>query len=83
MCFALRYYTSNRKVCIAVFQLKGSSLLWLKKLLLQLNMVVEYMSWEYFEEYSGRGIFQMNSLRKKLMSSTSYERVVIQCWSMR
>jgi hypothetical protein len=28
MCFALRDYTSNMKVCMAVFQLKGSTLLW-------------------------------------------------------
>jgi hypothetical protein len=28
ICFALRDYTSNMKVCMAVFQLKGSTLLW-------------------------------------------------------
>jgi hypothetical protein len=28
MCFALRDYTSNMKVRMAVFQLKGSALLW-------------------------------------------------------
>ena len=33
MCFALRDYTSNMKVCMAVFQLKGSTLLWWKTLL--------------------------------------------------
>jgi hypothetical protein len=33
MCFALRDYTSNMKVCMAVFQLKGSTLLWWKMLL--------------------------------------------------
>ena len=33
MCFALRDYTSNMKVCMTVFQLKGSALLWWKMLL--------------------------------------------------
>ena len=41
MCFALRDYTSNMKVCMAVFQLKGSALLWWKMLLPHKNMVVE------------------------------------------
>jgi hypothetical protein len=50
MCFALRDYTSNRKVRMAVFQLKGSALLWWKTLLSQLNMIVEDVSWELFEE---------------------------------
>jgi hypothetical protein len=51
MCFALRNYTSNMKVHMAVFQLKGSALLWWKMLLPQLNMVVEDVSWELFEEW--------------------------------
>jgi hypothetical protein len=50
MCFTLRDYTSNMKVCMVVFQLKGSALLWWKTLLPQLNMVVEDVSWELFEE---------------------------------
>jgi hypothetical protein len=50
MCFALHDYTSNMKVCMAVFQLKGNALLWWKTLLPQLNMVVEDVSWELFEE---------------------------------
>jgi hypothetical protein len=33
MCFSLRDYTSNMKVHMAVFQLKGSTLLWWKMLL--------------------------------------------------
>jgi hypothetical protein len=32
MCFALHNYTSNMKVCMAIFQLKGSPLLWWKML---------------------------------------------------
>jgi hypothetical protein len=32
------------------FQLKGSALLWWKMLLSQLNMIVEDVSWELFEE---------------------------------
>jgi hypothetical protein len=51
MCFALREYTSNMKVCMTVFQLKGSALLWWKMLLPQLNMVVEDVSWELFKEW--------------------------------
>jgi hypothetical protein len=51
MCFALCDYTSNMKVHMAVFQLKGSALLWWKTLLPQLNMVVEDVSWELFEEW--------------------------------
>ena len=50
MCFALCDYTSNMKVRMAVFQLKGSALLWWKTLLLQLNMAIEDVSWELFEE---------------------------------
>ena len=51
MFFSLRDYTSNMKVCMAVFQLKWSDLLWWKTLLPQLNMVVEDVSWELFEEW--------------------------------
>jgi hypothetical protein len=39
------------KVRMEVFQLKGSTLLWWKTLLPQLNMVVEDVSWELFEEW--------------------------------
>jgi hypothetical protein len=38
------------KVCMVVFQLKGSALLWWKMLLPHLNMVVDDVSWELFEE---------------------------------
>jgi hypothetical protein len=48
MFFALRDYTSNMKVCMEVFQLKGSALIWWKTLLPQLNMDVEDVSWELF-----------------------------------
>ena len=51
MCLALHKYTSNVKVRMAVFQLKGSTLLWLKTFLPQLNMVIEDMSWELFKEW--------------------------------
>jgi hypothetical protein len=51
MCFALRNYTSNMKVCMEVFPLKGSALIWWKMLPPQLNMVVEDMSWELFEQW--------------------------------
>jgi hypothetical protein len=50
MCFALCDYTSNMKVRMEIFQLKGSALLWWKMLLPQLNMTIEEVSWELFEE---------------------------------
>jgi hypothetical protein len=50
MCFIICDYTSNMKVCMEVFQLKGSTLLWWKMLLPLLNMVVEEVSWESVEE---------------------------------
>jgi hypothetical protein len=51
MSFSLRDYTSNMKVYMAVFQLNGSTLLWWKMLMPQLNMVIEDVSWELFEEW--------------------------------
>ena len=51
MCLALCEYTSNMKFCMAIFQLKGSGLLWWKTLLPQLNMVIEDVSWELFKEW--------------------------------
>ena len=50
MCFALCDYTSYMKVYMTVFQLKGSSLLWWKTVLPQVNMIVEDVSWELFKE---------------------------------
>jgi hypothetical protein len=50
MFFSLHDYTSNMKVCMVVFQMKGSALLWWNMLLPQLNMVIEDVSWELFEE---------------------------------
>jgi len=50
-CFTLCDFTSNTKVCMAVFQLKGSSLLWWKMILPQLNMVVKDVSWNLIEEW--------------------------------
>jgi hypothetical protein len=44
MCFVLRDCTSNMKVFMEVFQLKGSALLWWKILIPQLSMVVEDVS---------------------------------------
>jgi hypothetical protein len=80
MCFTLRDYTSNMKFHMAVFQLKGSDLLWWKTLLPQLNMVVEDVSWELFEErFRERCTCLRNSLSINLMSSTNYDRVVVQC----
>jgi hypothetical protein len=79
MCFALRDYTSNMKVRMMVFQLKGSTLLWWKTLLLQLNMVVEDVSWELFEERFQEGNCQRNSLSTNSMSSTPCDGAVVWC----
>jgi hypothetical protein len=83
MCFALRDYTSNMKVCMAVFQLKGSALLWWKTLLPQLNMVVEDVSWELFEErfrerylseeFIERQLNEFNALRQGGRTVPEYE----------
>jgi hypothetical protein len=48
-----------------------------------LNMVVEDVSWELFEEWFQRGIYLRNSLSVSSMSSTPYDRVVIRCPSTR
>jgi hypothetical protein len=64
MCFTLRDYTSNIKVRMAVFQLKGSALLWREMLLSQLNMAVEDVSWELFEE----------RFRERYLSEEFFER---------
>jgi hypothetical protein len=83
MCFAFHEYTSNMKVRIAVFQLKGSALLWRKMLLLQLNMAVEDVSWEPFEErfqerylskeFIERQLNEFNTLRKGGHAVPEYE----------
>jgi hypothetical protein len=83
MCFALRDYTSNMKVRMAVFQLKGSTLLWWKTLLPQLNMAVEDVSWELFkerfrerylsEEFIERQLNEFNALRQGGRTVPEYE----------
>jgi hypothetical protein len=83
MCFALRDYTSNMKVRMADFQLKGSALLWWKTLLLQLNMAVEDVSWELFEErfrerylseeFIERQLNEFNALRQGGRTVPEYE----------
>jgi hypothetical protein len=83
MCFALRDYTSNMKVRMAVFQLKGSTLLWWKMLLPPLNMVVEEVSWELFEErfrerylseeFIERQLNEFNTLRQGGRTVPEYE----------
>jgi hypothetical protein len=62
MCFTLHDYTYNMKVCMAIFQMKGSSLIWWMMCLPQLNMVVEYVSWNLFEEW-----FQERYLSEKFI----------------
>jgi hypothetical protein len=62
MCFTLHDYTSNINVHMVVFQLNESSLQWWKILLPQLNMVVEDVTWELFEEW-----FQERYLSKEFI----------------
>ena len=50
MYFTLRDYTSNLKVTMDVFQLKGSALLWWKTLFSQLGKVISELMRELFEE---------------------------------
>jgi hypothetical protein len=83
MCFALRDYTSNMKVHMAVFQLKGSALLWWKTLLPQLIMAVEDVSWKLFEErfrerclseeFIERQLNEFNALRQGGRTVLEYE----------
>jgi hypothetical protein len=91
MCFVLRDYTSNMKVRMAVFQLKGSALLWWKTLLSQLNMAVEDVSWELFEErfrerylseeFIERQLNEFNALRQGGCTVLEYKaRFVVLLW---
>jgi hypothetical protein len=83
MCFAFRDYTSNMKVRMVVFRLKWSALLWWKMLLPQLNMVVEDVSWELFEErfqkrylseeFIERQLNEFNALRQGGHTVPEYE----------
>jgi hypothetical protein len=43
--------TSIMKVSMVVFQLNGNTLLWRKTLLPHLNMTIDDVSWELFEEW--------------------------------
>ena len=83
MCFALRDYTSNMKVRMAILQLKGSALLWWKTLLPQLGIEITEVSWEIFEErfrerylseeFIERQLNEFNSLRQGGRSVPEYE----------
>jgi hypothetical protein len=83
MCFTLHDYTSNMKVRMAVFQLKGSALPCWKMLLPQLNMAVEDVSWELFEErfrerylseeFIERQLNEFNALRQGGRTVPEYE----------
>jgi hypothetical protein len=89
MCFALRNYTSNMKVRMAVFQWKGSALLWWKTLLPQLSMVVEDVSWELFEEqfrerylseeFMERQLNEFNALRQGGRTMLEHEARLWRC----
>jgi hypothetical protein len=64
------------KVHMAVFQLKGSALLWWKTLLPQLNMTPKTCHGNYSRNNSERGTYQRNSLSITSMISTPYDRAV-------
>jgi hypothetical protein len=83
MCFTLRDYTSNVKLCMTVFQLKGSDLLWWKTLLPQLNMVVEDVSWQLFEELFGERYLSDEFIKKQLNEFNAFWKGIIWCHSMR
>jgi hypothetical protein len=83
MCFALRNYTFDMKVRMAVFQLKGSALLWWKALPPQLNLVVEDASWEPFEERFRERYLPEEFIERSSMSSTLYDRKIVRCSSAR
>jgi hypothetical protein len=88
MCFTLRDYTYNMKVCMAIFQLKGSTLLWWKMLLLQLNMADEDVSWELFvewfrerylsEEFIEHQLNEFNALRQGGRTMPKYEAYFVE-----
>ena len=73
MFLSLCDYTSNMKVLMVVFKLKGSTLLWWKTLLPQLSMVVEDGSWELFEE----------QFRERYLSEEFMERQLNDCNALR
>jgi hypothetical protein len=80
------------KVCMAIFQLKGSTLLWWKMLMPQLNMVVEDVSWELFEEWFWERyiseefiechINEFNALRQGNCMVPEYEALLWSCFDM-
>jgi hypothetical protein len=83
MCFTLHDYTSNMKVCMVVFQLKGSALLWWKTLLPQLNMDVEdslmgivrgvIMGEVLVDEFIEHQLNEFNALRQGSFMVLEYE----------
>jgi hypothetical protein len=71
------------KVCMMIFQLKGSALLWWKMLLPQLNMAIEDISWELFEEQFWERNLSEEFIERQLNEFNTLCRVVIWCPSMR
>ena len=71
------------KVCMEVFQLNGRDLLWWNIFLPQLNMVIEDVSWELFEErfrerciseeFIEHQLNEFNALRKGVCTVPEYE----------
>jgi hypothetical protein len=68
---------------MAVFQLKGSALLWWKTLLPQLNMAVEDVSWELFEERFRERYLSEEFIERQLNEFNAYDREVVRCSSTR
>jgi len=64
LCFALRNYSSNQKVRMAIFQIKESALLWWRHLESQMGWNISTVTWEQFEE----------QFRKKYLSEEYLER---------
>jgi hypothetical protein len=76
MCFTLCDFTSNMKVHGGI-STEGEFSSMVEDALPQLNMAIEDVSWELFEEQFRRGNCLRNSLSTNLMSSTPYDRVVV------
>jgi hypothetical protein len=74
MCFALREYTSNMKVCMAVFQLKRSTLLWWTPLLPHLNMEIEDVSHELFSEWLRERYLSKEFIKRQLNDFNALQR---------
>jgi hypothetical protein len=71
------------KVHVMIFQLKGSALLWWKTFLPQLNMPIEDISWELFEEQFRERHLSEEFIERQLNEFNTLCRGVVWCPSTR